>query len=146
MEHKFIASVRVLLPSRQLIVECQRHALFELAVVIGRKTDCHTRHLKTQTDIEVLRDVSIGPPFCLSVRGIDKCNTLDGFPAKDCIVANKGGNVTAANTVPDSSIDDIGEIGDCIVSGTYCVVCDKDLHLLPFSKRLWATCITPEPC
>ncbi|KAI6749400.1 hypothetical protein HG530_015239 [Fusarium avenaceum] len=115
MEHKLVAAVSVLLPSVQLIVDGQRNTLLETTVVVSSQTTHHTSHLNSQTDIEILRDVSVGPPLGNFVGWINKRDTLYSLPAKESVVADERCDIAGTNTVLDGCVDNVGEVGDTVL-------------------------------
>jgi hypothetical protein len=72
----------------------------------------HPLHLHPETDVKILRDVAVGPPFCLAIRRVLELDTLQCFPAEEGVVPDKGGDVSGADAVFDGCVDDVCEIRD----------------------------------
>lgn len=112
MENKLVATIRIFFPSGQFIVDCKGHTFFKPAVVICSKPYYPVLHLQTKTDVKIFGNVCIGPPFGLTIRRINKRNTLEGFPAKESVMTNEWCNIAGTNTVLDSRVNDIGKVSD----------------------------------
>lgn len=112
MENELVTAIGILFPTRQLIIQGERHALFEFTVVVRSQTNSHALHLQSETDIKILGDVCIRPPLCLAIRRIHKLNTLNSLPPEESVVANEGRYITGANTILDSGINNIGKISN----------------------------------
>ena len=59
VEQKLRASIRVLLPSVQLVIDRKRDALLELAIGISRPADNITLLLQSHGHVEIFRDVML---------------------------------------------------------------------------------------
>lgn len=79
--------------------------------MVCRQTDNHSLHLQPKTDVKIFRDMCIGPPLGLAVRLVDDSNALQGFPPKECVVADKRCDITGANAILDGSVNDVGKVG-----------------------------------
>jgi hypothetical protein len=71
MEHKFAASICILLPASKFVIDGQRDTLLELVVVVVSTSDNVASDLETKCDIEVLRDVAFGPIRDIAIRVIN---------------------------------------------------------------------------
>src|SRR6478752_8875025 len=115
MKDKLVASISVLLPSVQLIINRQRHTLLKATIMIRRQPTYHTSHLHSQTDIKILRDMRVRPPLSDLIRGIDKRNTLDSLPSQKRIVAHERRDIASANTILDGCVHNVGEVCDAVL-------------------------------
>jgi hypothetical protein len=73
-------------------------------------------HLQAKTDVKVLRDMCIRPPLSFTIWWIHEWNALDCLPSEEGIVADKGRYITTTNTIFDSRVYNIGEVGDFLSS------------------------------
>ena len=68
--------------------------------------------LKSESHVEVFGHVRLGPEHVLAVfHGGD---VLQGGPAEDCVVTDKGCDVSIGDAVVDSSVDEIREEGNAV--------------------------------
>lgn len=70
--------------------------------------------LQPKRHIEILRNMAFRPEFLDPI--FHKGNTLNGLPAKKRIVADKWGAIPISHGKFDQQVNEIGEVGDCVVS------------------------------
>lgn len=123
MKQQLVAPIGILLPSRELVKHRQGDTLFEsiVAVIVARKTNNKPGDLEAQRLVEVLRDVRVGPEFRVAFLG--ERDGLDGLPAQEGVVPDEAGEVAAADGVLDGVVDEVREVGDCVLE-----VVVSDLH------------------
>ena len=92
MEQQFVASIRVLLPSCQLVVDGERDTFFEAFTCPCSQSDDVAIDLKSQRHVEVLADMTLGPELLVAVL-VEEGDLLDCRPSKDCIVTNEGRDI-----------------------------------------------------
>lgn len=80
IEDQLVTSVSIFFPASQLIVNCKRYAFLESTIVVSSKPYDPALHLQTKTDVKILGDVSIRPPFGLAIGRINECNALNSLP------------------------------------------------------------------
>ena len=98
MEEQFVAAVGVLLPSRKLVIHGQGHALFEAFASPRRETDDVPIALQTKRHVKVFRHVALRPKLVIAVLILVR-NLLNGRPAKNGVVADKGSNIAVGDGV-----------------------------------------------
>lgn len=81
---------------------------------VSSQPDYESSSLKAKRHIEILRDMAFGPEFLNPT--FHKRNTLNGFPAKKSIMSNKWGTITVSHGKFDQKVNEVGEVGDCVVS------------------------------
>jgi hypothetical protein len=102
----------VLFPAGQFIVHSQRDTLLKFALMIGCQADNELIHLHSQTDVKILRDMTVGPKFSHAI--LFEGNSLDGFPAQEGIVADERCSVSITDGELDGHIDEVGEVCDTV--------------------------------
>lgn len=115
IEKQLVASVSVLLPASQFIVDGQGHALLETFASPGGKSDDVPVRLEFERHFEIFRDVVLGPELLVAVL-VEVTDLLDSCPAEDGVVANERSHVAVADGVFDSCVDEIGEERLSVVS------------------------------
>lgn len=68
-----------------------------------------------------------GPEFDVAV--FDDSDVLQGRPAKDSIVADKGSHIAVADTISNGCVDQVGEEGDAFLKVGGCNVHDTGAEL-----------------
>jgi hypothetical protein len=63
IKEEFVAAVCVLLPTRELVKNCERDTLFELAMMVRCESDDEACNLQTKGLVEIFGNVGIGPVF-----------------------------------------------------------------------------------
>lgn len=113
VEEQLVAAVSVFLPSRELVVHGQRHALLEAVAGPGREPDDVPVALQAQRHVEILGDVGFGPELLVAVF-VFVGDLLDRAPAEDGVVADEGGHVAVGDRVADGRVDEVREEGDAV--------------------------------
>lgn len=67
MEEQLVTSISILLPSGQLVVDSQRHALLEPFTSPCGEADYVTVRLQLERHLEVFRDVMLGPELLVAI-------------------------------------------------------------------------------
>lgn len=93
VEQQLATPIRVLLPAIQLVVDRQGHTLLEPAVGVRRPANNVPAQLQPERHVEIFGHVGLGPDL-LDPVFVDEGGVLDGFPAEEGIVTDKGGDFT----------------------------------------------------
>jgi hypothetical protein len=130
MEHKFAASIGVLLPAGKFIVDGEGDTLLELVVVVVSASHSVPGDLKTKCNVEIFRDVTFRPVrdiaiWIVNTNRLDSCVLLAciafleleelTLPPEECIVADERRDFSIANTEVDRRVDHVGEVRDCVL-------------------------------
>jgi hypothetical protein len=113
MKQQLITPIRILLPSRKLIIHRQRNAFFESVTVVSTQTDFVSKTLQTQSHVEIFRDVGFGPEFLIVFVFVR--DLLDCGPAENGIVSDEGTYVASGDGEADCGVDEICEEGDSVL-------------------------------
>jgi hypothetical protein len=88
VEEKFITTVRILLPTRQLVIDGQRDAFLESIACIRGEAAAITSTLKSKRHVEVFGHVGFGPELLVAVF-IVRSRVLNSSPAQDSVVTDE---------------------------------------------------------
>ena len=146
------ASESVFLPTIQFIITSQGNALFEFSITVCRPSN-HVSlpsvtfpqkqtnlDLKLYSNSEIFRYMILRPDFADSVIGIHKHTFLQGRPPNESFYQRFLADLTYAlcptkgATSPDEQQNEMA------------VWIPRVKWATPFSKKWWATCITPDMC
>ena len=108
VEEELVAAVRVLLPSGELVVDGQRHALLEAFAGVGAEPDAVPDALQAQGHVKVLRHVRLRPELLVAVL-VRVDDLLQCGPAKYGVVADEGDDVPVGAGVLDRAVDQVRE-------------------------------------
>jgi hypothetical protein len=114
VEQEFTVAVRVSFPSTDLIVYRERDLLLELVLMIGSISSNPVGALKSNTHIEILRNVMFRPVHNILRILRVYCDVLERFPAHKSVVADEGGAFAIADLESNLRIAHFGEISGTI--------------------------------
>jgi hypothetical protein len=111
VEQQLITSISVLLPARKLVVDCKRDTFLEAVAGPGSKADDVAIDLETQGHVEIFGNVRFRPELLVAIF-VKVGDLLNGGPAEDGVVADKGGDVAVGDGIGDGGVDEVGEERD----------------------------------
>jgi len=124
-----IPTISILLPPCQLINDGQTHTFLESSIRVCSPAQCVPVEQQPQRKVKVLRDVSFGPLFCLSISWVDERRILHGGPAQERIVPDKGSYFAVGTAEGDTFVDTLREMGDPVfkvVVGDLHDICEQE--------------------
>lgn len=101
-----------LFPSSKFIIDGQGDTFLEASLVVSSQAHNEAVHLHSQADIEVLGHVAIRPEFAYTI--FLKGDSLDGFPAQEGVVTDKGSAITVADGELNGHVDEVGKVCDAV--------------------------------
>lgn len=112
LENQLGATVGVLLPTGQLVVDSERDTLLETFTSIATEANDVSVGLQTKSHVKVLRDGLLRPELLVVVVLAVIADGLDSGPPHDSVVTDEGRNITVSDSELDGSIDQVSEEGD----------------------------------
>ena len=129
MEDEFAASVGVLFPSSQLVVDGERDAFLEAISGVRGITKDIPLGLKAKGHVEIFRHSDLGPVLFWVTVLTAVSDVLNCRPAKNSIVANERRDIAVCNCKRDGGVDKIREEGDAAFEESVGNVHDTGLEL-----------------
>jgi hypothetical protein len=80
-EHQEL-TVGIFLPAVELVIDSEGNTLLECALGVRGPSDDVTTHLESHGQVEILRDMRLGPYLLLAVT-VDKSGILNGLPPQE---------------------------------------------------------------
>lgn len=114
VEEQLVTAVGILLPASKFVVDGKGDTFLEAITGPSGKTDDETITLETKRHVEILGHVRLGPELFVIVF-VDIRYLLNGGPAENGIVADKGCNIAVGYSVPDGGVDQVGKESDPVL-------------------------------
>jgi len=111
-----------LFPATEFVVHGEGNAFLEFISMVRSQTDHVSGNLHTKRDIEILRDVMLGPEKICTIFSL-RCNGLHRLPTQKCVVSDERCSLARPDGKPNSRVDLVGEESDAVLE-----VITDDLH------------------